>query len=198
MNNTGILILAAGSSSRFGSPKQLIRFNGKTLLHHVIDEAKNAQPIAVVVVTGANTSTISSSIEDSTIKLVYNKDWEKGMASGIVAGVNAIKDMDNSIEKIIIAVCDQPFVSTALFTQLDQAQQETGKSIVASAYGNTMGTPVLFTRRYFDELIGLKGDTGAKKVLKEHSEEVTTIEFPKGIIDIDTQEDLDRLRDDML
>lgn len=196
MNNTGIVILAAGASSRFGIPKQLIHFNGKTFLQYVIDEAKHSDPSCIVVVTGAAKDEVSSSIEDSNVKLVYNKNWEKGMASGIVAGVYAICQLDNNVEKIIIAVCDQPYVNSSLFNQLDQVQQETGKLIVASAYANTIGTPVLFTRRYFGKLLGLKGDTGAKKILKEHSGDVITVDFPKGVVDIDTQEDLGKLVDE--
>jgi len=196
MNNTGIVILAAGASSRFGTPKQLIPFNGKTLLQHVIDEAGNAEPAAIVVVTGANTDEIASSLSDDNFNLVFNEEWAKGMASGIVAGVHAIIRLNNSIEKIIIAVCDQPFVNAALFKQLNQVQQETGKPIVASTYANTIGTPVLFSRRYFDQLLSLEGDTGAKKLLKEYSGDVATVDFPKGVVDIDTQDDLDRLLDE--
>ena len=196
MNNTGVVILAAGASSRFGSAKQLAQFNEKTFLQHVIDEAKNAGAATVVVVTGANTGEVSSTLAGSNIEILYNKDWEQGMATGIVAGVQAMVKLNNGIDKIILAVCDQPFVNAALFTQLNSVQQESGKPIVACAYANTMGTPVLFIRKYFDQLLGLKGDTGAKKILKEHIEDVATVDFPKGVVDIDTQEDLDKLLDE--
>jgi CTP:molybdopterin cytidylyltransferase MocA len=193
MNNTGIIILAAGASSRFGTPKQLTHFNGKTFLQHVIDEAINADPASIVVVTGANTEEVSSSIGGSNVRIIFNKDWTKGMATGIVTGVHAIRQLDKMIERIIIAVCDQPFVSSALFNQLDKVQQESRKPIVASGYANTIGTPVLFTRRYFDNLLNLSGDTGARQLLKEHKEDVITVDFPKGAVDIDTKEDLDKL-----
>lgn len=196
MNNTGIVILAAGASSRLGSIKQLIHFNGKTLLQHVIDEAKHAGVNPIVVVTGANANEVSTSIADSNVSIVFNKDWSKGMASGIVVGVDKMKMLNKDLEKIIIAVCDQPFISAALFNQLDQIQQESGKPIVASAYENTIGTPVLFTQKYFDELFGLTGDMGAKQILKNHSEDVATVDFPKGAIDIDTQKDYERLVDE--
>ena len=193
MSNTGIVILAAGSSSRFGVPKQLAQYNGKTLLQHVIDEARTADPICIAVVTGANENEISSSIANNKVKLIFNKDWAKGMATGIVAGVNAMNQIDKDVDKIIIAVCDQPFVSSALFNQLDRVQKETGKSIIASSYAGTMGTPVLFTRKYFDQLLRLTGDTGAKQILRDHKEDVATVDFPEGVIDIDTKEDLDKL-----
>ena len=196
MNNTGIIILAAGRSSRFGKTKQLLSFNGKTLLQHVIEEATKAGAGPIVVITGSNAGEVSASITDKRINIVFNKDWSEGMASGIVIGVTKINELDSSIEKIIIAVCDQPFVTAAIFEQLDQLQKESGKHIVASAYSNTVGTPVLFTRKYFDQLLGLKGDTGAKKILETYRDDVTTIDFPQGNIDIDTQKDFDNLLDE--
>ncbi len=196
MNNTGIIILAAGKSSRFGGTKQLLHYNGKTLLQHVIEEAAKTGASPIVVITGSNAAEVSSSITDKRITTVFNKDWSEGMASGIVAGVIKINELDSSIEKIIIAVCDQPFVTASIFGQLDQLQNESGKHIIASAYSNTIGTPVLFTRKYFDQLLGLKGDTGAKKILESFREDVATVDFPQGNIDIDTKKDFENLLDE--
>jgi molybdenum cofactor cytidylyltransferase len=196
MNKTGIVILAAGESSRFGSIKQLKHFNGKTLLQHVTDVAEDSGANPVVVVTGANADEISASIAGSKVSIVFNKDWSQGMASGIVAGVQKINTLNNRLEKIIITVCDQPFVNAALFKQLDQIQQESGKHIVACAYANTMGTPVLFTKKYYDQLLELTGDTGAKQIIKDHSEDVASVDFPQGAIDIDTQKDYENLLDE--
>ena len=174
----------------------MVHFNGKTLLQHVIEEAKKAGASPILVITGSNASEVSASIADKTISSVFNKDWSEGMASGIVTGVTKINELDKSIEKIIIAVCDQPFVTAAIFEQLDQLQKERGKHIVASAYSNTIGTPVLFTRKYFDQLLALKGDTGAKKILETYRNDVATIDFPQGNIDIDTQKDYEKLLDE--
>jgi molybdenum cofactor cytidylyltransferase len=189
MNKTGIVILAAGASSRFGKAKQLIQYKGKTLLQHVIDEAVKSGANSILVVTGADANAITSTITDKRVNVVFNTDWEKGMASGIVIGVKNSRTLD----KIIITVCDQPFVDAALFQQLDKAQLETGKHIVACAYANTIGTPVLFTKKYFDTLNKLTGDTGAKQVIKNNMAEVTTVDFPRGAIDIDTQKDYTEL-----
>jgi CTP:molybdopterin cytidylyltransferase MocA len=196
MNNTGIVILAAGESSRFGSIKQLKHFNGRTLLQHVIDEAVNSGAAPVVVVTGANADEVSSSITGSNVNIVFNNHWKQGMASGIVTGIQQINTLNRGLEKIIITVCDQPFVNAALLKQLDKIQQESGKHIVACAYADTIGTPVLFTRKYFEQLLGLKGDTGAKLIIKDHSEDVATVDFPQGAIDIDTQKDYENLLDE--
>jgi molybdenum cofactor cytidylyltransferase len=196
MDNTAIIILAAGSSSRFASFKQLIHFNNKTLLQHVIDEAIDAGAKPIVVVTGANAEEISKNLNPAQVEIAYNETWEQGMASGIAAGVQNITASKKDVEKIIIAVCDQPFVSSALFKQLYQAQSESAQHIAACAYADTIGTPALFTQKYFHALLSLKGDEGAKKILKVHREDVATVDFPRGAIDIDTEKDYLDLLDD--
>jgi len=193
MNSTGIIILAAGSSSRFGSTKQLVHFKGKTLLQHTIEEATEAGAEPIVVVTGANANEISKEIKNEKIEIVFNKDWEQGMALGIIIGLKKAISLNNKMEKAIIAVCDQPFISSSLFQQLYQKQNESAKYIVACCYADTIGTPALFTQKYFDVLMKLKGDEGAKKLMKTYSEDVATVDFPKGYIDIDTKEDYENL-----
>jgi molybdenum cofactor cytidylyltransferase len=195
MNNTAIIILAAGSASRFGSVKQLLHFNNKTLLQHVVEEAVDAGAGSVIVVTGAYADKISESINNTHVEVMYNENWQEGIASGIVAGVHKAITLNNDVEKVIIAVCDQPFVSSALFNQLYQKQVEGVEHIVASAYADTIGTPALFTQKYFDTLLGLSGDEGAKKILKDNLHDVATVDFPQGAIDIDTQEDFNDLLD---
>jgi len=196
MNNTGIIILAAGGSSRFGKIKQLLPFNGKTLLQHVIDQASKSGAQPIVVITGANAAKVSASIAYSKVNIVINENWQEGMASGIVAGVQKIVSLNDSIKKIIVAVCDQPFVTSALFEQLDQMQNKSGKPIVACTYADTIGTPALFATKYFNQLLSLTGDEGAKKILKNNSEDVATVDFLKGEIDIDTQKDYENLLDE--
>jgi molybdenum cofactor cytidylyltransferase len=193
MNKTGIIILAAGSSSRLGSSKQLLHFKGKTLLKHTVEEAAEAGAQPVIVVTGANADEVSKEIQTEKVEIVFNKNWEQGMASGIVIGLKKAITSNKELESVIITVCDQPFVSSSLFQQLFQKQNESVKHIVASAYADTIGTPALFTIKYFDALMGLTGDQGAKGLLKKYSEDLATVDFPDGYIDIDTQEDYENL-----
>jgi molybdenum cofactor cytidylyltransferase len=193
MNNTAIIILAAGNSTRFGNVKQLIHFRGKPLLQHTIEQATGAGAEPIVVVTGAYADDISKGIKSEKADIVFNNEWELGMASGIVTGLKEAISLDNNIEKAIIAVCDQPFISSSLFQQLYQVQNESSKHIVACAYADTIGTPVLFTQKYFDVLMNLRGDEGAKKLLRRYNEDVATVDFPNGYIDIDTKEDYENL-----
>ena len=193
MNNTGIIILAAGEASRFGDVKQLAHYNGKLLLQHIADEALAAKLHPVIVVTGANAERVAASVMQQALEIIYNEHWQGGMASSIAAGVSSVLSSHSNLQRIIIAVCDQPFVSSALFSQLIEKSRE-GKPIVACAYAETWGTPVLFTQPYFEKLLYLKGEEGAKKLLKLHRDEVATVDFPQGNIDIDTQEDYHRLQ----
>lgn len=195
MNNTGIIILAAGNASRFGGIKQLLHFNNKTLLQHVIDEAVDAGAEPIIVVTGANANEITKDISKERVEIVYNENWQQGMASGIAEGVRKLITLNNGIENIIITVCDQPFVSSTLFRQLYQTQNEGVEHIAASAYADTVGTPALFTQKYFDALLSLTGEEGAKKVIKANAEDVAAVDFPQGAIDIDTEKDYKDLLD---
>ncbi|SEB00570.1 nucleotidyltransferase family protein [Pedobacter hartonius] len=189
----GIIILAAGPSSRLGQPKQLLSYQDKSLLMHTIDASKNAVDGSVLVILGGNYQLIAESIEHTGIRIVYNPDWEEGMSSSIRKGLQGLMDEHTDLEGVILTVCDQPFLTARVLTALQHKANITGKNIVASAYGGTLGTPVLFTRRHFDDLMALKGPEGAKKLLKKYDEELASVPFENGEIDIDTMDDYNRL-----
>ncbi|MBB6237260.1 molybdenum cofactor cytidylyltransferase [Pedobacter sp. AK013] len=190
---TGIIILAAGNSSRLGRPKQLLNYKGKTLLQGVINEALETNCEPVIVVLGANAKEISSQHQNDQINFVINENWENGMASSIVAGLSTLIKNNSKIESIIIAVADQAFIKMSNFNNLIEKQKETGKNIIASAYDETMGTPVLFKKDYFEVLLSLKGAEGAKNILKQYPLDLETVAFEHGGIDIDTETDYNNL-----
>ncbi|HET6252520.1 MAG TPA: nucleotidyltransferase family protein [Puia sp.] len=189
MLKTGIIILAAGNSSRLGRPKQLLGYRGKTLIGHLVDEAAGAGLHPIVVVTGA--VDLSAALAGRPVEIVGNLRWPEGMASSILAGVSAM--MGREVDAVIIAACDQPYVSAPLFRELVVAGKEVGKGIAGCYYSGTIGIPVLFYRRYWGELLELTGHEGAKKILRLHEGDLATVSFPGGAIDIDTEEDYARL-----
>ncbi|MFI5192534.1 MAG: NTP transferase domain-containing protein [Chitinophagales bacterium] len=193
MNKTGIIILAGGPSLRLGKPKQLLMYQGKTLVEHISSAARKANLFPTIVVTGANSKATAKVLTREKVEIMYNDQWPSGMASGIVAGLLKILEMDMAVESVIIAVCDQPFVSAGLFTELIKIKAEKNKGIVGSAYAGTVGTPVLFGKTYFEELLLLKGDEGAKKLLKAHAPDLVSVPFEQGSIDIDTEQDYKQL-----
>ncbi|CAM1360233.1 conserved protein of unknown function [Tenacibaculum soleae] len=190
MKKTAILILAAGKSSRMGSTKQLLSYKKTTLLGWAIEQAKQSKANAVFCVLGANSEIIEKSIENYLVKTIYNVDYNNGLSTSIIAGINHLKD--KNFDSVLIMLADQPNVTTDYLNQLIITSEENNSKIVVSNYGNKMGVPVLFPRQYFNKLINLKGDNGAKDFLKMHLSEIIKMST-FNLIDIDTREDYKNL-----
>jgi molybdenum cofactor cytidylyltransferase len=186
---TGIILLAAGSSSRLGRAKQLIEFQGKTLIQKAIDEANKCQADSLVVVLGANAELIRTGFDITSTPFIVNSDWQQGMSSSMQVGLRFLMGKQ-VINQVVLILCDQPFVDASLLNQLINAKETSGKGIVAAAYSNTLGVPALFEERYFEELLQLTGSEGAKKVIFNHQAEVHVLDFPLGAVDLDTEEDV--------
>lgn len=188
MSSVALIILAAGNSSRLGRPKQHLPYLDKTLLERVIDEGLKAGLSPIIVVEGGAKLALPDGVT-----VVENQNWQLGMGTSIVKGVKALLEIDQNTERIIVSVCDQPYVSADLFLKLISEQSDTQTGIVASAYADTLGTPVLFTCKYFAELLQLKGKEGAKKIVNQAGEDISSVFFPQGDIDIDTESDYNNL-----
>jgi molybdenum cofactor cytidylyltransferase len=196
LNSYGIILLAAGLSARLGKPKQLLIYKGKTLLAHSLQIAIETQLQPIVTVLGANLDTLIESIEPTNTTFVINQEWSEGMASSIRCGMEELLKIAPSIAGVIIMVCDQPYVTTKLLTDLVEKHEHSSKPIIASRYNNNMGTPALFDKTIFALLLSLKGDSGAKKIMKSNPDWVETVDFPFGEIDIDTSLDYELLMKD--
>jgi molybdenum cofactor cytidylyltransferase len=190
--HTDIVILAAGGSSRLGRPKQLLPWQGKNLLQHAVQTALeiSTQP---VVVTGAHADQLVAAIDAGQVQVVFNSEWEQGIASSIRCGLQALLNRTPTPEQVIFMVCDQPFVTSGLLLDLINEQQKSGKAIVASAYAGTLGIPALFEKSMFPQLLDLQGDTGAKKLILQNATEVAAVNFQAGNIDVDTMEEYEKL-----
>ncbi|CAG5004028.1 Nicotine blue oxidoreductase [Dyadobacter sp. CECT 9275] len=191
--STGIVILAAGSSSRLGEPKQLLQYRGKSLIRQVTESALMAIGSPVVVVTGCYQKEILEVLEPLPIFPIRNDAWQEGMASSIRTGLEELFRLFPSIQQVILAVSDQPFVTAELLTALITKAIENDNGIIASYYDDTAGTPVLFKKKYFASLMSLEGAQGAKKILKQFKNDITYLSFPAGGTDIDTQVDYQNL-----
>ena len=188
-NKTGIVLLAAGDSSRLGEPKQLLVHKGATLLQHSLNVAISIQAGPVIVVLGAQAAMIRESIDSRSAHVVINADWQEGMASSVRCGIDALREICPAAEGVILMVCDQPFVTPDLLQKLISTQQITGKPIVASYYAETYGPPVFFHQTLFPELLQLRGDVGARSVIRKHFHDVEMVDFAKGTVDVDTKND---------
>ena len=193
MSRIGLLILAAGASTRLGQPKQLLTIHGKPLLRCMAERAiaANADPVGIVL--GAQAARIRPSLIDLPTHLIHNQAWATGMASSIRCGLQTILTVAPDLDAIILLVCDQPFVSTPLIQQLMTASQSSHAPIIASAYADTLGVPALFHKILFPELLTLRGDGGAKSLIRRHARDCHGIPFAAGAIDLDTPEHLEIL-----
>jgi len=188
-----ILILAAGSSSRLGQPKQLLQFQGTTLIRRIIQEALNSGVGKVTVVTGHKHTRIADEIADMDISQFYNKEWKEGIGASIRNGLTLLTAKNPQLSAVIITMVDQPFVDAAHLKKLADTYDPSRPMIVASAYSGTFGVPVLVDSYYFDKLKALKGDEGGKKIFAAYLDNIVEIPFKIGSIDIDEEKDLPSL-----
>ncbi|RUT00353.1 hypothetical protein DSM106972_074810 [Dulcicalothrix desertica PCC 7102] len=192
LQQVGIVILAAGASTRMGTPKQLLNFQGRSFLRHTIEIALASVCKPVIVVLGANASQIRNEISELPVVIVENHNWRQGMGGSIQAGIKTLEHNSN-IDGAILLLCDQPFISVDIINQLVEAFYTTGKPIIASEYKHTLGVPALFSRQIFPELMNLNTASGAKQVIQKYNKLVHTVSFELGAIDIDTPEEYEQL-----
>jgi molybdenum cofactor cytidylyltransferase len=191
----GIVILAAGGSTKLGSPKQLVRFKGKTVFRRSVESAVACDPHGLIVVLGSRAEEISIEAEGLPVEIVINKGWEVGISSSIKAGLARLIESRPDIDAVIIMLSDQPFVDEKTIRSLSDTYGTSGKPIVASEYNGVLGVPALFDRVMFDDLMALEGDAGARVIIRQTaSENIAPIPAPEAAFDIDTPQDRDRLR----
>lgn len=189
---TAAIILAAGASSRMGRSKQLLLVNGRPLLLHTMDVVSEAALAPAVVVLGAHHQEHQELIRDSNIATAINPHWENGMGGSLKAGLNHLLAHTQSIDAVIMLVCDQPEITADHLQALIQKYHVSKSPIVASWYANTAGVPALFDKTMFAELLRLDDSQGAQKIIRQHAYILAVVDFPDGAIDLDTPEDYEQ------
>ncbi len=189
MSSIAVVVLAAGGSRRMGVSKQLLRVRGRSLLRHAADAALGSSCRPVVVVLGANAEAVQSELEGLPVQIVRNEHWSEGLSTSIRAGIEALTPTSDSLEAVVLTLCDQPFVEVDSIEVLVAAYRSTRRPIVASQYGGTLGVPALFSRDLLPELLALEGDTGARQVIQANAMSVWPVPCPQGAVDLDTPED---------
>jgi len=175
------VILAAGASTRLGEPKQLIMMGDETLLERAVRLADDAGCAPIVVVLGASSNRIMERCDIRPARVLVNSLWAEGMASSVRVGVSAAGEADG----VILIACDQPAVSASHLRALMVSGDTT-----ASAYAGRRGIPAYFPAASFAGLLLLRGDTGARDLLRH----AHAIDLPGGELDIDTPEDVANMR----
>lgn len=191
--NVGAVIVAAGASTRMGTPKQLLQFDGRSFLRHTTEVALASMCKPIVVVLGRVAEKMRHEIDQQTVVVVENQEWHRGMGTSISVGIKVINNISTNIEAVVLLLCDQPFVNSDVINQLVEAHYTTHKPIIACEYASTLGVPALFSRKFFSELMNLDGEKGAKQVIRKYSDSVFSLPFAGGAIDIDTPQDYEQL-----
>lgn len=184
--NLAVLILAAGTSSRMGEPKQLLKLKGKTLINIAIEKAFELTS-NVTVILGHKSEEIKKEIENQKINILINPNYDEGMGNTIAFGVSNIKE-----EQVLIMLCDQPLIPIKHFENLIKLSNKNKDKIVCSQYKNQYAVPTIFPKKYFEELKKLKGNKGAKQLFSKYEPISFTLE-DKYSIDVDTKEDWQKL-----
>lgn len=180
-------ILAAGPSTRFGSPKQLIRLAGTPVLHRAVSNAARAAGRSVTVVLGAGATEIAPVLRRSGASLVLNRGWEEGLASSVRAAVNAAPP---GCEGLMLLLADQLAVTSDDLLRLCVAWRRHPVLIAAALYGGAPALPAIFPGWAFSDLLGLRGEADPRVVIRRHSERVVRVPMPGAAIDVNTPEDL--------
>ena len=185
-DHIGVVVLAAGASSRLGEPKQLAPFRGKPLLQHVLDQARRLPFAASVLVLGASADRIRKAIDFGGFFVAFNENWEEGIAGSIRKGLDDSLTIRPELEHVLFLLSDQPLVSGELLLDLAAAHLQKGKKITACRYGDTVGVPSIFSKSLLPELLLLEGDRGAGSLIKQYPDDLTAVPFEPASIDVDT------------
>lgn len=181
------IVLAAGASTRFGSAKQLVRIGDRPLLSLIAGRATEVVGHALIVVLGAHAAELSPLLKQSPASVVVNRDWREGLASSIRAGVARLPA---ACAGVMLVLADQACVTAEDLRRLAGAWRRQPLAVAAAQYGGTFGVPAIFPQHLFTELSQLKGDSGARMLLKRHADRMVKVPMPSAAFDLDTPDDL--------
>lgn len=192
MTTAGV-VLAAGSSRRMGSPKQLLPVRGRPLLELVVAQACASTLDEVVVVLGAAADEIRNRVDFGRARILVNPDHASGMASSLRAGLASLGEQ---VDRAVVILGDQPDVSAALLDQLLELQERSGLPAAALGFGEILHPPVVLQRPLWGDVMALEGDVGCRAVIRAKPELVArlTVSHAHGHpVDVDTPADYERL-----
>ncbi|WP_303311064.1 nucleotidyltransferase family protein [Hymenobacter sp. BT730] len=187
-----IILLAAGASSRLGQPKQLLPFEGKSLLRRAAETAIHADLGPVVVVTGALHEELLPELAGLQVAITRNESWERGMGASIKAGLRAAEALA-PLTGVLIMLCDQPLITSDLLRALQQKQLTANCPIVATEYAEIQGVPALFGKEVIPLLRSMSDEAGARQLLRQHPNKVATVPFSAASLDVDTPAQYEQL-----
>lgn len=181
------IVLAAGASRRFGSAKQLVRIGDRPLLSLMAGRTAEVVGHALVVVLGARAAELAPVLRHSPGSVVVNRNWREGLASSIRTGVARLPP---SCAGVMLVLADQACVTAEDLQRLAGVWRRQPLAVAAAQYGATVGAPAIFPQHVFGELSELRGDSGARTLLKRHADRLVKVPMPTAAFDLDTPDDL--------
>lgn len=191
MAEINVVLLAAGSASRFGGAKQSALIDGVAMVRRTAQAALDSGA-GVIVVTGAHADAVTSALAGLAVERVHNDNWDAGMGGSIACGIAHVMRTAPRATATIVALADQPTIGPAQLRKLIDASRRAPDRIVAAKFADVLGPPCLFPRRYFEDLAALSGMQGARKLLDRHAQDVIAVPMPEAAVDIDTREAYER------
>ena len=186
------IALAAGGSSRYGECKQLVEINGSSLVQLAVDKLSALFPNdRITVVIGANSEAVAEAVSDLSVNVVYNYHWQNGLASSLKAGLNSVEP---DCRAVMITLCDQALVTENHLRLLLEHWLASPSEIMAGAYADTIGTPIIIPAEFYPQVLALEGDAGAKSILNNNAGRVRTLPIPEAEFDLDVPADLEKLK----
>jgi molybdenum cofactor cytidylyltransferase len=183
------IILAAGASTRFGSPKQAADIGGETMIALAVRRATSQCAAGVIVVAGASYDEFAPLLDDLPVRVIRNHQWREGMSSSIRSGMAGVSENSAGV---LLMLCDQPAVTAEDLSCLTSTWRRAPRQIAAARYAGILGVPAIFPPQYWQQLRDLKGQGGAKQIILA-AKAVSAVDLPAAAIDIDTPEQLDQL-----
>jgi molybdenum cofactor cytidylyltransferase len=188
------ILLAAGGSTRLGTPKQLLKYQGKTLIRRIADLAIACGCNPVVVVLGHQAEQMQEELSGLPVQTTLNSNWQRGIGSSIRQGVDHLLTLKPEAQAVFLLLCDQPLVTAEDLHRLTEGFETSGKPVCVCSYESTIGPPVLIAREFFTSLQALPDAQGAKAVWSGHPQFLQIIPCARAAVDIDTPDDLELLK----
>jgi molybdenum cofactor cytidylyltransferase len=185
------IVLAAGGSTRFGEPKQLLDWYGVPLVRFIADLVREGGCDPILVITGSDHDSISPVLTDGQVEVICNTGWQSGQSSSVRSGINALPE---HIGGVIFTLVDQPCIPPDLFQVLKMKHARTQASIILPQVDGKNGNPVLFDQRVFEELTQLEGDAGGRMLFERYPPVTVEWDDPASQMDIDTPDDYQKIR----
>jgi molybdenum cofactor cytidylyltransferase len=188
MRSPGLILLAAGGSSRMKKPKQLLRWGDSSLLQVACKTALQTECRPVIVVLGCEAEACGQEIADLPVTVVVNPEWQKGMGSSIAVGVSALESAAPETSGALFLLVDQPTVTPDLLNSLVKAWSPPKLPIAATSYGGSGGVPAIFAKTLFSELKALDPERGARALIAREISRTNLLDSGEALIDLDTPE----------